>query len=180
MENFIADALVAVIFGFFLVWALQWRQRPKLKLIIIPEGKKDDEFNWLSINIVNQGKTSLKEREINWHIYWPTTWFEKGNFFDTEKYSFESVGKIHINFEEFQHIRDFNKIPSFPEREISILKFRFKKSNDINYLKIRYHFSTIIGLMPRWIWRCCWPTKLQDKKRFPKLNFLPTAEIEHI
>lgn len=177
-ENFIADATVALIFGFFLAWLLNWSKRPKLKLIINLQDSPKRDFHWASIIIANNGKSALREKEVFWHIYWPHSLDVE--FFEKEKYPFENVGESEIQGERVSHLMAYNRGPFFPERETEILRFRSKFPLVSNQLKVRYQIASTIGLMPRWMWSCWRFTKIQDKNGFPKLDLLPTAQVRDI
>ena len=177
-ENFIADASVTLILGFFLVWLLDWNKRPRLKLIINLQDPPKESFHWASVIIANDGRSALREKEVFWHIYWPHSL--AAEFIQKEKYPFENIGESEIDGERTSHLMSFNRGPLFPEREIEILRFKSQFPFDPKQLRVRYQFSSAIGLIPRWIWSSWRFTKIQDKSGFPKLNLLPIAYVRDI
>lgn len=174
-ENFVADAAVAVFFGLFLTWLIRWRNRPKLTLIVNLNEPTNDGSLWASIIISNQGKMPLKEKELYWHIYWPHNVAYR--FFKTP----DKAGESKINGLAHSHFRGLNEIlPIFPGREIEILRFWFSKLCQPHDIKVRYHFSTILGTQPNWVWNLWRYNKLHDKNGDPRLDLLPVAKIRDI
>jgi len=175
IENFIADAAVAIIFGFFLTWLITWRNRPKLELVVNLNEPTSDGRQWASIIIVNRGKMPLKEKELYWHIYWPHN--IDGKFFETP----DKAGESKINETTYSHFRGLNKeLPIFPGREIEISSFWFAKLYKPNEIKVKYHFSTILGTQPNRAWTLWRYSKLYDKNGDLRLNLLPVANIRDI
>jgi len=170
--NFIAGFCLAGLFSIAFVHLFEYYRKPKLKLIW--HKKFNHDFNWISINIRNNGKTALKEREINWHLYIPHVL--DFDFLEGDKYKTQFAGSSPILNEEYDHYREFNFFPSFPEREIVILKL---KLNDVqgNKFRIYYHFSSVVGIQPRRVWRKFWYRRIAERNGEVRLGFLPYIEI---
>lgn len=174
LANLLASFFIAGLFTVIFVRLINYYTKPKLKLVYHKNFNQD--FDWVNINIRNNGKTSLKTGEICWHLYIPQGLnFE---FLEEERYKSELAGYSDILKERHTHYRNYNFHPAFPEREIEILKL---KLNDIRSKKIRiyYHFSSALGMQPRRIWRKFWFRKIARKDGEVNLEFLPHIKVDY-
>lgn len=164
--NLIADAIIAILFGYAFVKWLNFYNRPKLSLVIATQENFPDGTKETRLNIRNSGRTSININEANAHIYLPAEIkIEPSYLLDK---GIEEMGKSIINGKVYTHYSKFNSKPIFPERDIRIFRFRHKPTETVN--KIYYHFATVHGLMPkkRWLVR-----KINKKNGEIKLNLLP-------
>lgn len=185
LENMIADGVVALFFGVLLVWFINWRNRPQLKIIVNLESSPRVDFHWVSVVIANQGYSAFNEREINWHIYRPHTLGgefigKDGKTLNKEQYPFEKLGESIIDGIQYSHLSDWNKQPIFPGKEINILRFHLGRPYEADKIGIRYEFSTKLGPKPKWVWNKLRWERLRDKNDFPKLHLLPYATVRDI
>ncbi|MBU0964102.1 hypothetical protein KKC06_03625 [Patescibacteria group bacterium] len=172
--NVIAGAIVFILFSIFLIYLINHYRRPRLKLVCYKEFTR--EFNWLEVNIRNNGKTSLKEREINWHLYIPKS--IDIEFLEKNKYKNEYAGPKKILNEPYNHYRDYNKFNSFPEREITIAKIKLNSIEDKKF-KIYYYFSTLLGMQPRRTWGKWWYHKIAEKNGEIRFRYVPFIRIDY-
>jgi len=171
-SSFLAGVCVAGLFSILFVRMSDYYRRPKLKLVCTKE--RSNGFDWMCIRIRNNGKTSLKQNEINWHLYVSSKL--DFDFLEIERYKGEFVGNSMIFGQKYKHYRNFNIYPSFPEREISILKLRLDNLDNKRY-RIYYHFSSVVGLQPRRVWKKFWYRKIAEKNGDIRLEYLPYWEI---
>jgi hypothetical protein len=184
-ENFIAGGLVALIFGVFLTWLLSWSNRPKLKIIINLEEPPHERLYWASVLIANHGKKAFQKEEVNWHIYWPHNLMgkiidKKGRSLEEKDRNFEITGESNIDGLRHTHFTAWIQNGVMPGREICIFRFRFDDDPKPDQIKVRYQFSTILGISPNWAWNQWRLRKIADNNLFPRLQLLPLAEIRDI
>lgn len=185
LENIIAGSLIALVFGVFLTWLLNWRNRPKLRIILNLEDPPKPDFYWASVQIANYGRNSFREKEVNWHLYWPHTLLghvidEEGRRLEDNKRDFKLIGESEIKGVRFSHFTTWTKSSLVPGRETLVFKFRFDKEPKPGDLIVRYQFSTPTGAKPKWVrdkWRF---KKIDDKMGFPRLHLLPLAQVRDI
>ncbi len=188
LENFIAGAAVASLFGIFLSWLVDWQNRPKLQLIInLEDPLVGTNIYWISIRVANQGKRGFDANDIVWHIYWPHI-FTGGYFIDKHGRhlprnirSFEKVGESNIHGQRHSHFERVIDINVAPGKEVGILCFRLPREFSEDEISVPYQFSTASkGPVPKRIWRGIWWFKIDGKDNFPRLELLPFAEVRDI
>lgn len=171
-SSFLAGICVAGLFSILFVRMSDYYKRPKLKLVCTKE--RSHGFDWACIRIRNDGKTALKINDINWHLYISDDL--DFDFLETNRYKGELAGDSTILGLNYKHYRNFNIYPSFPEREITILKLQLNNLKGKRH-KIYYHFSSVVGLQPRRVWKKFWYRKIAKKNGDIKLEYLPCIEI---
>ncbi len=68
-SNLAADSIIALFFSYLFIRWTNFFNRPRLSLTL--EKKSFEKYSCLLMGIRNDGKSALREREINWHIYVP-------------------------------------------------------------------------------------------------------------
>lgn len=166
--NLTAGAVIAFLFGYLFVKWTEFYKRPKLSLVISDIKKIDTEKRIALLTARNSGKTTIADREANYHIYLP-----KGVNLDLYK-NIEKMGNSEINGCPYTHYSQFNAMPIFPEREIEVLYLKYIKG-ELETNRIYYHFATAYGLMPK---RGSWFRKINDKNGNIKLEMLPYLKLD--
>ena len=170
-SNLFAGTIIAFLFGYLFVKWLDFYKRPKLSLVISDIKKLSEDKRIGMLTIRNSGKTSISDREANYHVYLP----KEVNFDPSLSIhkGIERMGHSKIGGRTYTHYSQFNQKPIFPEREIGILNVNYKNNNSKAH-KLYYHFSTAYGLMPK---RGSCFRKINKKNGDIKLELLPYLEL---
>lgn len=178
-SSFWAGVCVAGLFSILFVRMSDYYKRPKLTLVLVKGDNEGRNLDCMQIRIRNNGRTTLKQNEINWHLYISSD-LDFDFLCDPNKilhYKAEFAGNSEILGKEYKHYRNYNIDPTFSEREITILKLRLKNLKGKRH-RIYYHFSSVVGLQPRRVWKKFWYRKIAEKNGDIRLEFLPYVEID--